>query len=87
MGAGEREPVHESVAEARKALEFDETNYQARMMMALSHACQGNLALALEAAEAVYRTCGVRCVRDGAPGRNPVACWVRRIARSRSSRP
>jgi tetratricopeptide (TPR) repeat protein len=46
----------ESLAEARKALELDETNYQARMMMALSHACQGDLALALEAAEAVYCT-------------------------------
>jgi tetratricopeptide (TPR) repeat protein len=46
----------EAIAEARKALEFDETNYQARMMIALSHACQGDLALALEAAEAVYRT-------------------------------
>jgi len=46
----------ESLAEARRALEFDETNYQARMMMALGHTCQGNLALALEAAEEVYRT-------------------------------
>jgi tetratricopeptide (TPR) repeat protein len=46
----------DAVAEATKALELDETNYQARMMMALSHACQGNLALALEAAEAVYHT-------------------------------
>ena len=46
----------ESLAEARKALEFDATNYQARMMMALSYTCQGNLARALEAAEDVYRT-------------------------------
>jgi TolB-like protein/Tfp pilus assembly protein PilF len=46
----------EAIAEAKKALELDETNYQARMMMALSHTCQGNLALAREAAEAVYCT-------------------------------
>ena len=48
--------TNHEIAEARKALEFDETNYQARMMMALCHTCQGNLALALEAAEEVYRT-------------------------------
>jgi len=46
----------DAIAEARKALELDPANYQARMMMALSHLCQGNLALALDAAEAVYRT-------------------------------
>jgi tetratricopeptide (TPR) repeat protein len=46
----------ESLAESRTALECDATNYQARMMMALSYTCQGNLALSREAAEAVYRT-------------------------------
>jgi adenylate cyclase len=46
----------ESLAEASKALELDPTNYQARMMMALCHACQNNLTRALEAAEAVHRT-------------------------------
>jgi TolB-like protein/cytochrome c-type biogenesis protein CcmH/NrfG len=46
----------EAIAEARHGLEFDETNYQARMMMALSYTFQGNLALGLEAAEAVYQT-------------------------------
>ena len=82
----ERDRHDEAIAEARKALELDETNYQARMMMALSYTCQGNLALALEAAEEVYPHLGVRCLRRG--------CWAascrasaRRIVRSRSSRP
>ena len=49
------EKYDEAIAEARKALEFDHTNYQARMMIALSLTFQGELSEAREEVEEVFR--------------------------------
>ena len=57
--------LDEAIAEARKALEFDETTYQARMMIALSLTFQGRLAEARDAAEEVYRTASYDALNTG----------------------
>lgn len=49
------EMYDEAIAEARKALEFDDSNYLARMMVALSLTFQGKLSEARKEAEEVFR--------------------------------
>lgn len=55
----------ESIAEARKALEFDGTNYQARMMIALSLTFQGMLAEARVESEEVFRIAAYDALNTG----------------------
>jgi len=55
----------EAIAEARKALEFDATNYQARMMIALSFTFQGNLAEAREESDEVFRIAAYDALNTG----------------------
>ncbi len=45
----------EAIAAAQKALDFDSTNYQARMMIVISLGFQGREAQALEQAEEMFR--------------------------------
>ncbi|HKZ78193.1 MAG TPA: hypothetical protein VJ124_07685 [Pyrinomonadaceae bacterium] len=49
------ERYEDAIVLARKALEFDDQNYQARMMIALSLGFQGKLSEAREQAEEVFR--------------------------------
>ena len=60
----------EAIAEAQKALEFDSTNYQARMIIALSYTFQGNWRLGQEEAEEAIHGIPVRRVEHRAAGRN-----------------
>jgi tetratricopeptide (TPR) repeat protein len=55
----------EAIAEARKALEFDSTNYQARMMIALSLTFRGKMSEALEASEEVFRIAAYDALNTG----------------------
>ena len=55
----------EAIVEARKALELDDTNYQARMMVALALTFQGKLTEAREPAEAVHRSASFDVLNTG----------------------
>jgi TolB-like protein/Tfp pilus assembly protein PilF len=55
----------EAIVEARKALDFDPSNYQARMMVALALTFQGKLAEARAPAEEVYRTASFDALNTG----------------------
>jgi serine/threonine-protein kinase len=55
----------DAIVEARMALDLDATNYQARMMIAVSLAFQGKLADARQPAEEVYRTSSFDALNTG----------------------
>jgi len=55
----------EAIAEARNALELDASNYQARMMIALSLTFQGKLTEAREPAEEVFRIAAFDALNTG----------------------
>jgi Tfp pilus assembly protein PilF len=55
----------EAIAQAQRALEFDGTNYQARMMIALSLTFQGQLAAAQAKADEVFRIASFDALNTG----------------------